>query len=305
MTELWIVFDLLTAAGVLWIGWAALASTDAFRMIVLFMALGLLVALSWARLQAPDVALAEAAVGAGVTGALFLRAWDAIGRRDLVVGEAAGAGQSALLAGLIGAALAAAVVRLPDPGPGLEAAVAGDLAASGVENPVTAVLLNFRAYDTLLEIAVLAVAAIVVLRFARAAGPRPALGPVYLAFARIAVPTTTLVAGYLLWIGAFAPGGAFQAGALLGAAGILLVLGGLYAPDARHMPWARAAFALGLCGFTLAGALALALGGAFLEYPAGAAKAWILSIEALVTVSIGATLVGLFLGGAPSQGGRR
>ena len=33
--------------------------------------------------------------------------------------------------------------------------VASNMAASGVENPVTAVLLNFRGYDTLLEIGVL------------------------------------------------------------------------------------------------------------------------------------------------------
>lgn len=38
-----------------------------------FIALGALTALVWARLAAPDVALAEAAIGAGLTGALLLR----------------------------------------------------------------------------------------------------------------------------------------------------------------------------------------------------------------------------------------
>ncbi len=37
------------------------------------------------------------------------------------------------------------------------------MAASGVEHPVTAVLLNFRGYDTLLEIAVLLLALLVML----------------------------------------------------------------------------------------------------------------------------------------------
>ena len=38
--------------------------------------------------------------------------------------------------------------------------VASNMAISGVENPVTAVLLNFRGYDTLLEIGVLLLAAL-------------------------------------------------------------------------------------------------------------------------------------------------
>jgi hypothetical protein len=38
---------------------------------------GLLMALAWARLEAPDIALAEAAIGAGLTGALLL---DAVGQ---------------------------------------------------------------------------------------------------------------------------------------------------------------------------------------------------------------------------------
>jgi energy-converting hydrogenase B subunit D len=44
--------------------------------VVQFIVFGLLMALAWARLQAPDIALAEAAIGAGLTGALLL---DALG----------------------------------------------------------------------------------------------------------------------------------------------------------------------------------------------------------------------------------
>ena len=42
-----------------------------------------------------------------------------------------------------------------------------NLSASGVEHPVTAVLLNFRSYDTLLEIAVLVIAAMAGISMAR------------------------------------------------------------------------------------------------------------------------------------------
>jgi uncharacterized MnhB-related membrane protein len=49
-------------------------SRDLFRAVVMFMAFGLLMALAWVRLQAPDIALAEVAIGAGLTGVLLLDA---------------------------------------------------------------------------------------------------------------------------------------------------------------------------------------------------------------------------------------
>lgn len=50
----------------------ALASRDLFRAVVMFIVFGLLMALVWVRLEAPDIALAEAAIGAGLTGVLLL-----------------------------------------------------------------------------------------------------------------------------------------------------------------------------------------------------------------------------------------
>jgi hypothetical protein len=44
----------------------------------MFIVFGLLMTLAWARLQAPDIALAEAAIGAGLTGALLLDALGAL-----------------------------------------------------------------------------------------------------------------------------------------------------------------------------------------------------------------------------------
>lgn len=68
--------DLLLAGALLWIGLRTLAARELFEAAVLFIAFGLLMALAWARLAAPDLALAEAAIGAGLTGALVL---DAVG----------------------------------------------------------------------------------------------------------------------------------------------------------------------------------------------------------------------------------
>jgi len=67
-------FDLLLGIGLLELARQALATPDLYKAIVLFVTFGLLMALSWVRLDAPDVALAEAAIGAGLTGALLLAA---------------------------------------------------------------------------------------------------------------------------------------------------------------------------------------------------------------------------------------
>lgn len=66
------LFDVVLVLMLLWLAWCALAATDLFKAVVLFIAFGLVLALAWVRLEAPDVALAEAAIGAGLTGALLL-----------------------------------------------------------------------------------------------------------------------------------------------------------------------------------------------------------------------------------------
>lgn len=74
MSLLQLSFDVLLGLGLLWLAWRALASPDLFKAVVLFVSFGLLMALAWVRLEAPDVALAEAAIGAGLTGALLMAA---------------------------------------------------------------------------------------------------------------------------------------------------------------------------------------------------------------------------------------
>lgn len=71
-----LAFDGLLAVSLLWSAWRTLSTPDIFRAVILFIVFGLLMTLAWARLAAPDIALAEAAIGAGLTGALLL---DAIG----------------------------------------------------------------------------------------------------------------------------------------------------------------------------------------------------------------------------------
>ena len=80
MTVLSLLLDGLLAALVLLLGWGTLAATSLIRAIVLFVAFGLSMGLTWTRLDAPDVALSEIAVGAGLTGALFVVAAGVIAR---------------------------------------------------------------------------------------------------------------------------------------------------------------------------------------------------------------------------------
>lgn len=202
-------------------------------------------------------------------------------------------GGGALAVGLI-----AAVLGLPPPAVDLPEAVAAHMAQSGVEHPVTAVLLNFRGYDTLLEVAVLLLALLGVLTVvgneAGAPGIAGAPDPVLQTLARLATPLMILAAGYLLWAGAHRPGGAFQAGAILAAAAVLLNLAGVLPAWAVPRFWLRLGMAGGLLIF-----LALAAGllgqGALLRYPPEWAGTLILVIEAGLALSLGLILAGLFL----------
>ena len=71
---MWWVFDVLLIAFLILLAWQAISGTSLFRSVVVFIAYGLMMALAWVRLGAPDIALAEAAIGAGLTSALLLAA---------------------------------------------------------------------------------------------------------------------------------------------------------------------------------------------------------------------------------------
>lgn len=81
MSPLLFGFDILLSTTLLGLALAALTSREPRRGVILFIAFGLLLALVWARLRAPDLALAEAAIGAGLAGALMLSAARRAARR--------------------------------------------------------------------------------------------------------------------------------------------------------------------------------------------------------------------------------
>jgi multisubunit Na+/H+ antiporter MnhB subunit len=202
-----------------------------------------------------------------------------------------------LLCTVLALALGSAMLGLPAFALRLPPDVAAHLDVSGVAHPVTAVLLNFRGYDTLLEVAVLLLALLGVFALTHQvdahARPVPA-HPVLQTLAGLLAPLMVLVAGYLLWIGAYAPGGAFQAGAVLAAAGVLLRLAGVLPAWAQPGRMLRGGLALGLLVFLAVAAAALAHG-SLLQYPPAFAGLLILLVEAGLTLSIGLTLAGLYL----------
>lgn len=312
-TDPLVLLDLGLAVTLLALAWAALRQRDSFSMVAVFILFGLVVSLAWVRLGAPDVALAEAAIGAGVTGALLLRTLRHVGgeRRDPApVPRMVAALLGLSVAGFAGLG-ALALWATPRHGTGLTEAVAARMAESGVEHPVTAVLLNFRAYDTLLEVVVVLAAVLAVWAIDRtidrAAAPLPYLpgialrGPIAGAYLRLVLPALALIGAYLVWIGAYAPGGAFQGGAVLAAAGVLAALarGGRWPLAAATMPLVRGSLVLGVTVFTGVGIWAAVAGGGVLQYPPDQAKALILLIETTVALSIAATLTALFLGHMP------
>jgi multisubunit Na+/H+ antiporter MnhB subunit len=305
-----LAFDTGLAVLVLGVAVWTIAARDTFAAVIGFVAYGLLLALVWVRLAAPDVALTEAAIGSGVTGGLLLGA-----STRLRSTETAAAGEessailrlaAAVLCVLVSAGLAAIVLLLPEPAPTLAPQAAVNLAATGLGNPVTAVLMAYRAIDTLLETVVLLLALVGVWSLAPDRvwggfpGPRHYADPdgVLTFIAQLLVPVGILVGIHIFWVGSVAPGGEFQGATILAAMWILAMMAGMVDAPQVTRRWLRLLliggpavfFAIGLAGFATAGA--------FLAYPAAHAKLLILTIEVPVTLSIAATLALLVAGPA-------
>jgi multisubunit Na+/H+ antiporter MnhB subunit len=286
-----------------------IAAESAFAAVVGYVAFGLLLTLAWVRLAAVDVALTEAAIGSGVTGIVLLtatarlRATEAPEQPGSFVRLAA-----ATLAAIVSAGLAALVLWPTDPPPTLAPAAAAHLAALDVGNAVTGVLLAYRSMDTLLEKIVLLLALVGVWSLAKDAawGGRPALRPPALAggslalLGRLLPPVGIVVGVYILWVGAVAPGGAFQAGAILAAMWILVMIAGLRDAPSIGARSLRLSVAVGPAVFLAVGLAGFALPDGFLSYPQGFEKPLIIAIEAVLTLSI-AVILGLLVIGPPER----
>ncbi|HSJ25238.1 MAG TPA: hydrogen gas-evolving membrane-bound hydrogenase subunit E [Longimicrobiales bacterium] len=305
-------FDVALCVLVAGLALRLLTTRDLFEAVILFVSFGLALALVWVRIGAVDVALAEVALGAGVTGALLVNARRRLEQKAPEWLEAAHyRPAAAVLPALCGAfAGVAGLVALTAPRAvqPLAPRILERVPDAAATNPVTAVLLDFRAYDTLLEIGVLVagITAVWALERGRPAVPPAATAedePVLAELVRWIVPLTVMTAIYLTWLGAYEPGGAFQAGALLAGAGVLMLASGFLRPYAPHSPVLRTVVAAGLFVFAAAALATVFAEGALLRYPAAGGYVWVLAIEAVLTVSIAAILAEFFVDvpSAPQQ----
>lgn len=296
--------DLLLAGAVVLTAALAVTLRRRSAVVATFLVLGILLAAVWARLGAPDVALAEAVIASGVTGALLIATLSRIGTsgpRPAASRTTTVLGALAALAAVV--ALGRALLAAPSE-PGTDHL--GLLAQRTIEaeavvgHPVTAVLLELRAYDTLLEVAVLAAAAVVALTLrGPSAPPAPtdaAVRPVLGAFVDLVAPAVVLAAGWLLVAGTARPGGAFQAGAMLAGLLVLLHVTGrrVRLPGGRGL---RVLVGAGLVCFVAVGALTAVTTGRWFAITGAGAGGVILALEAVLALGIGTALAVLVLTG--------
>lgn len=306
-----LVFDIALVAGLIALALHVVVTRDSRGAILAFIAFGLLLGIGWARLASVDVALTEAAIGGGLTGMLLLRAHAHLAREIPPEAKPRAEPRSwlapAIACGLVTLALGAVVLAFPRPAPSLAHQAVASLETTGLGNPVTAVLLAYRAIDTLLEKIVLILALVGVWSLSRdsawggASQLRPAIIPEPLVFlARVLPPFGVLIAVYQVWVGADLPGGTFQAGTILAAMALLVMLAGLRPAPPTQARALRVMLAGGPALFVLVGFLGVAVAQGFLSYPEAIAKPLIVGIEAALTLSIAGTLA-LLVAGPPDR----
>jgi multisubunit Na+/H+ antiporter MnhB subunit len=306
--------DIVLAGLVIGVAIFTITARDLFASVVGYVAYGLLLAFVWIRLYAPDVALTEAAVGSGVTGVLLITAGKRLGALKNVARGTEPEFTLKLLTGalaaLVACALGAAILMLPDPPPSLapEAAAAADGPGAGLGNPITAVLMSYRSFDTMLEKIVLILAVVGVWSVApdKAWGgapaplrrPKPYAPMVFLA--QILAPVGVLIGVHIFWTGANAPGGAFQGGALLAAMWMITMMARLVEPPRIDAKWLRPALVAGPAVFLIIGLAGEVMAGSFFAYPPSLAKPIILFIETFMVLSI-ATALPMLVAGPPTE----
>ncbi len=298
---------------------AIVRTPNLFVAVMLTGIFSLLLASNFFLLDAADVALTEAAVGAGISTVLFLGALSLTAERETAPSS------NRLIALLAVSVTVVAIIyatfdkpRFGDPAAPVHQHVApwyleNTRDAIDIPNVVTAVLGSFRGYDTLGEVFVVYTAGIGVLfllgkNTARRKpdsddaphGLRHYLIPRVVG--RLLIPFILLFGLYVQFHGDYGPGGGFQAGALIAAA---IILYALLEGEDRALRVLPRGLLTGLIagGALLYGAVGVAgmlLGGKFLDYsllasdPVTGQHIGILLIEAGVGITVTGVLLSIF-----------
>ena len=289
---------------------SVVATRSAFSAVICFVVYGLLLSLAWARLRAVDIALTEAAIGGGPTALLLLGAVIGLDRgktcgiRPTVWTRIA----AGILCAGVSATLVIAIVALPDSGPSLAPTVMENLPQTGLGNPVAGVLFVYRALDTLFEKIVVLLALLGVWSLASNATWRGMPGLTHYTgdsgalalLARVLAPLGIVGGVYMCWVGASAPGGAFQGGTILAAMWLLVAIAGLRDIPMVGSRWLRFALVVGPAIFLGIGLAGFALADAFLAYPPDHSKTLIIIVEFALMLSIAAAIA-MLAAGAPRE----
>jgi multicomponent Na+:H+ antiporter subunit B len=298
---------------------AIVRTEDLFVAVMLTSIFSLLMAANFFILDAADVALTEAAVGAGVTTVIFLCALALTDDK-----EKPRHGSRWVTFSIIGV-LALLIIystfdkpRLGDPDAPVHQHIAPWYIEKTTEyidipNVVTAILSSFRGYDTLGEVFVVFAACIGVLFILGVSPPRKSrqvteknsglrhhLIPQVVG--RLLIPFIVLFGLYVQFHGEYSPGGGFQAGAIIATGVILYALLEGESEALRAIPRGV------LLGMVVGGALlyggvgvaCMFMGGAFLDYSVLAAdpifgqQLGILIIEAGVGMAVCGALLTIF-----------
>ena len=289
---------------------------DLFAVIMLFGVYSLLSAGFFTNLDAPDVALTEAAIGAGISPILMLGTLALTRNRMDKEPKARKSRKKALLplfvVAITGAALVYATFDMPhfaDPEAPANSHVTeryleDSYKEIGIPNVVTSILASYRGFDTLGEVFVIFTAGIGVLSFLGFL--TDSSGRNYWQFedtaslrrhtilhviAKIMIPLIILYALYVQFHGEYSPGGGFQAGVIFAAAFILYSM--IYGLQAAHklisVKLLHICMTIGVLLYAFVGVIPLFLEGTYLDYS-------VLYKDSVIGQQIGIMLVELGVG---------
>ena len=298
---------------------AIVRSENLFVAVMLMGIASLLIAANFFVLDAADVALTEAAVGAGISTVLFLGALALTSERERQKTR------GRLLSFVVVTAAAMVVIyatfdkpRLGDPEAPAQVHVAPWYLEKTPEyidipNVVTAVLGSYRGYDTLGEVFVVFTAGIGVLFLLGHGGAQGAINGggageglrhhlVPRVVGRLLIPFILLFGFYVQFHGEYGPGGGFQAGAIIAAGFILYALleGERRALDVLPQRAMLGLIAVGPLIYVAVGVAGMVLGGNFLDYSplsddsVKGQQLGIILIEAGVGITVTGVLLAIF-----------